>query len=83
MTKRTEYVDSDFPLQSAPAPPTWGIDEAELANLWHLSRVALARSGVQASEYERRLWASKAYHDAHPETSSTAAYKVLDRSPWT
>ncbi len=69
MTKRTEYVDSDFPLQLAPALPTWGIDEAELANLWHLSRVALARSGVQASEYE--------------ETSSTAAYKVLDRSPWT
>lgn len=54
--------------------------KAELANLWSLSATAVSPS---TSKYERRIWASNAFHDAHPEVSSTAAYKELDKSPWT
>ena len=85
MTKlNPQYNDDDsFPLSLAPEPPTWGINQAELSNLWHLSRTALARSGSSVSKYQRKLWASQAYHDKHPEVTPLAAYKVLDRSPWT
>ena len=49
----------------------------ELSNLWHLSRTALSgRDG--SSRYKRMLWASDAFHKAHPHISSTAAYKDLD-----
>lgn len=59
---------------------TWTDAElAELSNLWHLSRTALARSGDQPTNYERQLWVSKEFAKAHPNVSSTAAYKQLDR----
>lgn len=48
----------------------------ELINLYHLSRTAL--SGTEASRYKRVVWASAAFHQAHPSVSSTAAYKDLD-----
>lgn len=48
---------------------------AELFNLYHLARAA----GKQ-SRYERMLYASKHFSEAHPEVSSTCAYKHLDRS---
>lgn len=50
----------------------------ELINLWHIALVAL--SGKDDSRYQRMLWASKEYNEAHPEISSTAAYKNLDRT---
>lgn len=60
--------------------------EAELSNLWHISRTALAgqytddgRTHKGSSRYYRMLWTSGEYAKAHPETSSTAAYKRLDR----
>lgn len=52
---------------------------AYLANLWHLSRTALAKSGEQAGVFERQLWTATAYSKQNPECSSTAAYKELDR----
>jgi hypothetical protein len=45
----------------------------DLFELWHTSRVARGNS-----RYERMLWASDQFHKAHPEISSTAAYKDLD-----
>lgn len=48
---------------------------AEVANLYHLARAALRNP----SDYERRIWAAEAFHAAHPEVSSTAAYKELCR----
>lgn len=53
------------------------IDQAELVDLWHLSRTALA--GKPAGVYERKLWVSREYEKAHPDISSTAAYKALER----
>ena len=53
--------------------------ENELMDLWHLARTALAGTGKESSGYERALWASAQYAKAHPETSSLAAYKMLDR----
>lgn len=61
---------------------TFGMSAAELAelsNLWHLSKTAL---GDGASTYDRKLWATKHFHEAHPHITSTAAYKVLSDSPW-
>jgi hypothetical protein len=53
---------------------------AELANLWHLSKTALALDPKRrSSEYERQLWASEEYAKAHPGCSPTSAYKELDR----
>lgn len=48
---------------------------AELSNLWHLSRMACAGD---ATRYKRMIWTSGEYAKAHPETSSTGAYKDLD-----
>lgn len=50
--------------------------QAELINLWHLARTAL--SGKECTRYTRMIWASKEFAKAHPEISSTAAYKDLD-----
>jgi len=56
-------------------------EQAELANLYHLARTALAPG--DPSEYERRLWASKEFSKLYPEVSSTAAYSELERqSAW-
>lgn len=46
---------------------------AELVNLWHLSRVPHTRS------YDRMIWTSDKYAEAHPEVTSTWAYKALER----
>lgn len=51
-------------------------DKGELINLFHLARTAL--SGQSCSRYDRMIWASREFSKAHPETSSTAAYKELD-----
>lgn len=48
------------------------LDLGELSNLWHTSHV------VSSRRYVRLLWASKKFHDAHPDVSPTAAYKDLD-----
>lgn len=62
------------------SPYVWTFERrAELANLFHLSRTALARPGPRATDYERRCWAAAEYAKAHPECSSTAAYKELTR----
>jgi hypothetical protein len=58
---------------------TWtDAERAELSNLFHLANTALA--GTSPGRYERRLWASKEFSKAHPEVSSTAAYKELCRA---
>ena len=44
----------------------------ELANLWHLSRVPCN------SRYDRLIWTSGQFSKAHPEYTSTQAYKELD-----
>jgi hypothetical protein len=57
---------------------TWTEEmRAELSNLFHLAHCALA--GTSPGRYERKLWASKKFSEAHPEVSSTAAYKELCR----
>jgi len=63
---------------------TWNEKEkAELANLYHLARTALAGKDKKDTPYERKLWASKEYSKLYPEISSTAAYKELCRqSEW-
>lgn len=52
--------------------------ENELVNLYHLARTPLSGTGKD-TRYNRMLWASREYEKTHPETSSTAAYKHLDR----
>ena len=54
------------------------INEVELWNLYHLARVATSGTD-QNTRYGWNLWASKEYAKAHPEVSSTAAYKALCR----
>lgn len=57
---------------------TWTHAElAELSNLFHLAATALAGTGQRPSRYDRRCWAADQYSKAHPEVSSTAAYKRL------
>lgn len=54
---------------------------AELVNLYHLARTALAgRPGTVPSTYDRMLWASDAYAREHPGVSKGHAYKALDRA---
>lgn len=50
---------------------------AELANLFHLARTALA-GAPDAGRYERKLWAAKMYAAKHG-VSESCAYKMLDR----
>ena len=47
--------------------------EAELSNLWHVSRVPCGNN-----RHQRMLWASREFSKAHPEISATAAYKDLE-----
>ena len=49
---------------------------AELFNLFHLARTALA--GTSPSKYDQMIWATEEFHKLHPEISATAAYKDLD-----
>ncbi len=53
-------------------------ENAELANLFHLARVAL--SGEDDSIYKRMIWASREFNKIHANISRTWAYKTLDRS---
>lgn len=55
----------------------------ELLELYHTARIAVfgGRQGaptLERSDYGRMIWASDQFHKAHPEISSTAAYKDLD-----
>jgi hypothetical protein len=54
--------------------------DAELSELWHLSNTALAGPGQGPSRYQRRCWAAREFHKAHPTVSTTAAYKRLERA---
>ena len=51
---------------------------AELANNFHLARVALCTG--DNSRHARMIWACKAFHQEHPEVSFNSAYKNLTRS---
>lgn len=50
---------------------------AELSNLYHLAKVVLA--GTKPTRYDLRRWASDEFSKRHPEVSSTAAYKRLEK----
>ena len=50
--------------------------EGELINLYHLARTAL--SGQPCGRWERMNYAANEFSKAHPEVSTTAAYKDLD-----
>lgn len=52
------------------------VNEAELSQLWHLSRTATAGA---SGRWARLVWASQQYAAVHPDVSTTAAYKVLER----
>lgn len=66
------------------------IDQAELVNLYHLARTALAgqrdtNGRAMDTRHNRMIWAAGEYSKAHPDISPTGAYKALDRclaSPW-
>lgn len=63
---------------------------AELVNLYHLARTALAgqRDALGHSRdtrHNRQVWAAEEYSKAHPAIDPVAAYKALDRllaRPW-
>lgn len=50
-------------------------DKHELINLYHLARTAL--SGEDDSRWARMCWAARRFSEAHPQVSSTGAYKDL------
>lgn len=69
-------VDIDLPLVPAYRPRF--VSEAQLAdlvNLWHLARTALA--GTNPDSAARARWASDQFARANPTVTSTAAYKDL------
>jgi len=51
--------------------------ESRLSELWHISRTPCAKTGLQ--RYPRLLWASAEYAKEHPDSTSTGAYKALER----
>lgn len=52
--------------------------ENELIELYHLAPTALADKSIEEkTPYHRMLWASSEYAKAHPECTSTRAYKTL------
>lgn len=51
------------------------VDAKELVNLYHLSKVPLSGTWTR---YQGMLWASKEFSLAHPDISTTAAYKDLE-----
>ncbi len=48
-------------------------DRAELLQLWHISRTALAAQN-DASRYDRLCWVAEQYHRTHPNTKAVTAY---------
>jgi hypothetical protein len=51
---------------------------AELYNLYHLARTALA--GQVASKYDRKIWATKEFLKMHPEFGSKEVYLTFERA---
>lgn len=49
---------------------------AELYNLFHLARTALASQSP--SRYDRKLWATKEFVKAHPEYTSKEVYLTFE-----
>ena len=64
--------------------PRWVRDEdwAELINLYHLSRTALAGDRDEHSKWARMQWASREFAKAHDYVTSTGAYKDLSNMLW-
>jgi hypothetical protein len=53
---------------------------AELSNLFHLARVALADRPVERqSRYDRKLWAASEFIKTHPHISHKQAYLAFER----
>jgi hypothetical protein len=54
---------------------------AELYNLYHLASTALADQPLdRQTKYDRKLWASREFHKAHPEVSEKSAYLAFERA---
>ena len=54
-------------------------DAAELVNLYHLARTALASKPLpEQGKGQRRWWAAEAFHSEHPDVSVMGAYKDLE-----
>jgi hypothetical protein len=53
-------------------------EQHELVNLYHHARTALSGTG-KTGKYQQMLWASREFSKLHPDVTSTAAYKHLDR----
>ena len=47
-------------------------EETELINLYHLAKV------MYQSRYDRLVLAAKWYSEAHPDVTTTRAYKTVD-----
>ena len=56
-------------------------ERAELVNLYHLARTALAAEPLNRQQRVDRLgWAAKAFHNEHPDISVARAYKDADQA---
>lgn len=54
---------------------------AELYNLYHLARTALAEQPTSyQSIYDRKLWAAKWFHKQYPQISEKQAYLAFERA---
>lgn len=52
---------------------------AELYNLYHLARTALADKPFNMqTKYDRKLWAARQFHQLHPEVSEKTAYLAFE-----
>ena len=57
------------------------IQLAELYNLYHLARTALADQPLdRQSKYDRKLYAAREFHKAHPEVSEKSSYLAFERA---
>jgi hypothetical protein len=57
----------------------WIDPETGKRETYNIALFHLARTAGKDTRYQRKLWASREYEKAHPEVSSTAAYKELCR----
>jgi len=75
---------NDWNFGDVPIAPRYQVrfirpdQSSELFNLWHLSRTATSGAPDYGSRHARMLWTSAVFSKAHPEVSSTAAYKDLE-----
>jgi hypothetical protein len=80
----SEFEKNFQKAMAAAAPQSRGMgalteaEQHELVNLYHLARTALAGTG-KSGKYQQMLWASREFSKAHPDVSSTTAYKHMDR----